>query len=57
MRAQLTKDTQEESCGEKTRVALYQTLHDCNETEQDHVSRKPCMGCELLHQHVCWNFE
>jgi hypothetical protein len=52
-----TKDAQEESSGEKTRIALYQTLHDRDKAEQDHVSSEPCVRRELLHQHICWDFE
>ena len=43
-----TDDTQEESSGEKSRVALYQALHDRGEAEEHHVACEPRMRREFL---------
>jgi hypothetical protein len=43
-----TEDAQEEPSGEKSRVALDQTLHDRSESEEHHVSCEPRMRREFL---------
>jgi hypothetical protein len=44
-----TENTQEETSGEKSRVALNQALHDRGEAEEHHVACEPRMRREFLH--------